>query len=492
MSPMTLGRQSSSSTPAPVGTLHEPMERTYYDVLGVGPDATAEELATARERRNRVLGAGARLRPAPEHEAVAAALLQQLDQAFSILDDDESRQAYDVALETGAPVDAALLEEVDARFQEQYASTVERIGGRIEAYVQALAPGTPWAREDACAPWDVVLETRDGDVTRTVSVKVLADLHPGDLVGTIESAEAQLAQGASDRPQTHAFFLVAGLLLESSRLFTLAEEFNRASWVERDPGGARAFLAFADLDGHLPTIPAVEDPAPDLAQVCAAIDPADLPDELRPPGVSRAPAPPPPAPPPASSPPAPAPPAVDSHVRGRRAPPPPPPVPGVLAATSGLVAEAGAVTATSPGRERPPSNPGEVFTVLVVDDERLPYQMVKRALTDLPFDLHHTQTWVDSRTFLNEAECAVLLLDLNMPTISGDKLAMYVHSHPEIQPKPRIVIHSGLPLDELRRVAARIGAHACLQKGCGPEAIREAVRAAARAYTRDQLLTGPW
>ena len=31
-----------------------------------------------------------------------------------------------------------------------------------------------------------------------------------------------------------------------------------------------------------------------------------------------------------------------------------------------------------------------------------------------------------------------------------------------------------------------------LIEGCGPQAIREAVRGAARSYTRDQLLTGPW
>lgn len=492
------------------------MDRTFYDVLGVGPDASAEELAEARERRAQAIGRE-ELKPAPQHEAVAASLLQKLDQAFSVLDDAETRQAYDTALETGAPLDPQLLEEVDARFQEQYAATVERISGRVEAYVRALQPEASWSQAAACAPWDLVLEGKDEGTLRTVSLKVLTDLHPGDLVATIESAEAQLAACPAGHSQTHSFFLVAGLLLESGRLFTVAEEFNRASWAARDPTGPRAFVAYADLDGNLPVIPAADSPVPDLAQVCAAIDPEDLPDDLRPASLAPAPgppapsppAPPPPAPPPeapppqqaapppAATPPAPPPPPppstpkVTSSSTGMKVPPPPPPVPGVLAATGDLVAEAGAVTSSSPGGERS-SQSGEVFTVLVVDDERLPFQMISKALDAEPFDLHHSRTWLESREFLNEAECAVLILDLNMPTISGDKLAMYVHSHPEIQPKPRIVIHSGLPADELRRIASRIGAHACLQKGCGPEAIRDAVRSGARAYTRDQLLTGPW
>jgi CheY-like chemotaxis protein len=452
------------------------MDRTYYDVLGVSPDASAEELAAARERRVTALSEKG-LRPAPEHEAVASALLRQLDQAFSVLDDEESRQAYDTALETGVPLEQDLLDEVDARFQEQFAATVGQIGARVEGYVRALAPDVDWRVEEACAPWDVVFEGKDGDTLRTVSVKFLPDLHPGDMVGTIESAESQLASCSQDQPQTHAFFLLSGLLLEGGRLFTLAEEFNQASWVTRDPNSPRAFLAYTDLDGNLTVIPAVEEPVPDLAQVCGAVDIEDLPEDLRPTGPARpAPAPPPEAPPQAEAAPSP----VTSASTGMRIPAPPPPTGGpVVAAPSSSTHE------EDPGDD-------EIFHVLVVDDERLPFQMLKKALAGEPYELHHTQNWLDSRDFLHDTECAVLILDLSMPSIGGDKLALFVHSHPDIQPKPRIVIHSGLDQEELRRISSRIGAHACLQKGCSPEAIRKAVRSGVRAFTRDQLLMGPW
>jgi CheY-like chemotaxis protein len=458
------------------------MDRTYYDVLGVSPDASPEELADARERRVMALSEKG-LRPAPEHEAVASALLRQLDQAFSVLDDEESRQAYDTALETGVPLEQELLDEVDARFQEQFAATVGQIGARVEGYVRALAPDVDWRVEEACAPWDVVLEGKDGEVLRTVSVKFLPDLHPGDMVGTIESAESQLASCAQDVPQTHAFFLLSGLLLEGGRLFTLAEEFNQASWVSRDPSSPRAFLAYTDLDGNLTVIPAVDEPVPDLAQVCGAVDIEDLPEDLRPTGPERpAPAPSPESPPQAEA----APSTVTSASTGMRIPPPPP------RTQDTQVAEGGAVPSSSPGQEATGTSDDESFHVLVVDDERLPFQMIKKALAGEPYELHHTQNWLDSRDFLNEEDCAVMILDLSMPSIGGDKLALFVHSHPDIQPKPRIVIHSGLAQEELRRISSRIGAHACLQKGCGPEAIRQAVRSGVRAYTRDQLLMGPW
>jgi DNA-binding response OmpR family regulator len=128
----------------------------------------------------------------------------------------------------------------------------------------------------------------------------------------------------------------------------------------------------------------------------------------------------------------------------------------------------------------------------VVDDERLPFEIAKRYLKGEPYLLDHAVDWIEFKKLIHAKKYAAVLLDIQLPTLSGDKLALYVNSNPDITPKPRIVLFSSLEEEELRRLSAKVGAHAFLRKGCGAEAMRHAMRTAARAYARDCIMMGPW
>lgn len=417
------------------------MARTYYDILGVKPDATSEELQSARARRAQVIEPSRLVHRSKEEQTLAGELLRRLDQAFSVLEDEGSRELYDSCLESGEDFASRQAEarpelederQVRERVEAEYAEAVGLLVARLERYVRALDPARGWHPEPQEGPWDLVLASAGGARPCRLHLKVLAELHPGDLVATIETAEANLARAQG--PTTHAYLLAAGLLLEGGRLYTTAEGFHRGSWHAADPAGPRAFLAYTDLDGSLPVIAGVEDPDPDLAQL-TMVEEVEV--------------------------------AVDAA-------PPAPPAP---------------TTSPPEGGDEPTP---EDFPVLVVDDDRLPFEVVRRALSGGPYQLDHATDWPDFRELLRARSYAVIVLDIQLPSLSGDKLALYVNSNDEIHPKPRIVIHSGLESTVLRRVAAMVGAQACLAKGCGAEAIQAAVRDGAKAYMRDKLLTGPW
>jgi uncharacterized membrane protein YjgN (DUF898 family) len=78
----------------------QPLAATYYEVLGIGPEATLVEIKAAYARQ---LDAFREMMKA--EEKLPAEKLDALRQAFRTLGDPETRQAYDAAL-NGVPLDA--------------------------------------------------------------------------------------------------------------------------------------------------------------------------------------------------------------------------------------------------------------------------------------------------------------------------------------------------------------------------------------------------
>lgn len=80
-------------------------ERTHYDVLGVPPDATQDEIKQAWKRHLKYWH--------PDHNAGpdAGTRAKSLNQAFDVLSDPVERREYDRKLATGQPVDRGNDEE---------------------------------------------------------------------------------------------------------------------------------------------------------------------------------------------------------------------------------------------------------------------------------------------------------------------------------------------------------------------------------------------
>lgn len=129
--------------------------------------------------------------------------------------------------------------------------------------------------------------------------------------------------------------------------------------------------------------------------------------------------------------------------------------------------------------ERTPAPGGP--TILVVDDDPL----VQATMTDLlegrGYQVVTARDWASFRQVMLAQPVAVILLDVNLPHVSGDKLALFVRSSPEIDPKPPILLHSGLEEGELRRLARRVGALNFLTKGSDDERVLRVVAAAVAA-----------
>src|SRR5512135_201303 len=69
---------------------------TWYDVLGVLPDATQQEIRTAWQARRAALAPGLLAGAAPDVLAAAGRAGQAVDEAGRVLGDAATRQAYDV------------------------------------------------------------------------------------------------------------------------------------------------------------------------------------------------------------------------------------------------------------------------------------------------------------------------------------------------------------------------------------------------------------
>lgn len=129
----------------------------------------------------------------------------------------------------------------------------------------------------------------------------------------------------------------------------------------------------------------------------------------------------------------------------------------------------------------PQGGPGTRANVLVVDDSPLVLDMMKDLLRPSGFVVFHAHDWATFKAALEAARFAALVLDVCMPGLTGDKLALFVKQFVP-PPTPRILLYSATPEPELRRLARRVGADGYLCKGAEPATIVRSVAAAVRAF----------
>lgn len=100
--------------------------------------------------------------------------------------------------------------------------------------------------------------------------------------------------------------------------------------------------------------------------------------------------------------------------------------------------------------------------VLVVDDSPLVIRFVRQALTPDGHDVQSLDSFIRLATTVREDPPDLILLDLNIPVLSGVAMGKLVRSY-QSRDIP-IIVYSSAPPRELWAAARDVGAHACVQK----------------------------
>lgn len=118
-------------------------------------------------------------------------------------------------------------------------------------------------------------------------------------------------------------------------------------------------------------------------------------------------------------------------------------------------------------------------SVLVIDDDDIARELIVSILEgggftafDLPSPIGATRTITDN-------DITVVVLDLLMPVLSGDKLAKMLRSNRRLKDLV-IVLVSSCDLDDLRREAVRVKANAVVGKAALRKELIPAIKKALR------------
>ncbi len=112
--------------------------------------------------------------------------------------------------------------------------------------------------------------------------------------------------------------------------------------------------------------------------------------------------------------------------------------------------------------------------VLVVDDDPHALRAVKRALTERGLEVFTSDSPLGVSGLMRKHEPDVLVLDVNMPAMSGQRLAELVAAGADTEPVP-IVFYSGVPEDELYAVSRSVRNSTYVSKSEGTDALFSAI-----------------
>jgi CheY-like chemotaxis protein len=112
--------------------------------------------------------------------------------------------------------------------------------------------------------------------------------------------------------------------------------------------------------------------------------------------------------------------------------------------------------------DRPPSRrtTRERLLVLVVDDDVIALEVARERLERLGLDVVTRDQSLGTSRWILENKPDFVLLDLQMPALTGAELARLIRRH-----MTGIIVHSSLSSAELARVARDVGAIGGIEKG---------------------------
>ena len=102
--------------------------------------------------------------------------------------------------------------------------------------------------------------------------------------------------------------------------------------------------------------------------------------------------------------------------------------------------------------------------VLIVDDDELHLYTTKELLQNDLIEVTTHKNWLGVTNVVRNLQPDLVLLDINMPALSGDKLAAIIKPYCEARKTP-IVFHSSNDEDSLRELAKTHGVRGYICKG---------------------------
>ena len=113
-------------------------------------------------------------------------------------------------------------------------------------------------------------------------------------------------------------------------------------------------------------------------------------------------------------------------------------------------------------------------TILVIDDSEDSRNLVTQVLGS-EHEVFAIESWVYATDYIFKHDIDLILLDINMPGLSGDKLAGVLMK--SVKSKPlNIVLFSAMDEADLRRTAKEVGAKGYIPKTFDGNLLRSRVR----------------
>ena len=100
---------------------------------------------------------------------------------------------------------------------------------------------------------------------------------------------------------------------------------------------------------------------------------------------------------------------------------------------------------------------------MIVDDSDLVLEIYKNALESAGFEVITRNTPFGTASLISSEKPNLVLLDIFMPALSGDKLVELVRKDKNIK-NTKLLLFSDRPVDELKSVSATCGADGFIQK----------------------------
>lgn len=117
-------------------------------------------------------------------------------------------------------------------------------------------------------------------------------------------------------------------------------------------------------------------------------------------------------------------------------------------------------------------------SVFLIEDSPTVVHAVSRYLEAEGFEVIVPGRFLDIPTLIDRHAPQAIILDLNMPAISGEQIAAFLQRNNYRVP---IIVYSGDPREQLAQAARRIGAVGYVQKGDSLALLREMLEQAVAA-----------
>jgi two-component system OmpR family response regulator len=122
--------------------------------------------------------------------------------------------------------------------------------------------------------------------------------------------------------------------------------------------------------------------------------------------------------------------------------------------------------------------PGQALRVLVVDDDAMYLELVERSLKSFNIEVTTTDSAIGVTNLIRRTEPDVVLLDVNIPALSGDMLLGIVRKHAPVTTK--FILFSSSDEATLRKRAADCRADGWISKSAEASTLATYIERAAK------------